>query len=329
MHVVDLGPSLAVSALGMGCLPLTGAYGLSDENTSIRLLRHGLDRGVNLIDTADVYGGGRNEILVGRAITGRHDEVRIATKFGLRAGEPGVHASPNAVRPAVEDSLRRLDVERIDLLFLHRVDPTVSIEDTVGAMAELVQQGIVNHLGLSEVTADELRRAAAVHPIAAVQSEWSVWSRDVEHSVVPALTALGAGFIASSPLGRGFLAGAADTLENADERRRIPRLVGHARTANLAIADAVRDTARKLSATPAQVALAWLRQTAARSSVSVVPIPGTQNIEHLDENIDALDLVISQHAMDALDLLADRTIGGRGARPEWLSVGRELSPRER
>lgn len=329
MHTLDLGSSLQVSALGMGCLPLTGAYGLSDENTSIRLLRHGLDHGVNLIDTADVYGGGRNEILVGRAIAGRREEVRIATKFGLRVGEPGVYASPDAVRPAVENSLWRLDVEQIDLLFLHRVDPTVPIEDTVGAMAELVQQGIVNHLGLSEVTADELRRAAAVHPIAAVQSEWSVWSRDVEHSVVPALTAVGAAFIASSPLGRGFLAGAADTLGNADERRRIPRLVGHARTANRAIADAVRDTARKLNATPAQVALAWLRQAAERSSVAVVPIPGTRSIEHLDENIDALDLVISQQAMDALDLLADRTVGGRGARPEWLSVGRELSPRER
>lgn len=329
MHEVPLGPVLLVSALGIGALPLSGAYGRIDEGAALRLLRHGLDCGSTFIDTADVYGDGRNEILVGRAIVGRRDEVRVATKFGLRVGAPGVNGSPSAVRPAVQGSLRRLGVERIDLLYLHRVDPTVPIEDTVGAMAQLVSEGLVANLGLSEATGPEVRRAVAVHAIAAVQSEWSVWSRDVERDVVPTASEVGAGFVASSPLGRGFLAGVVGVPDSADERSRMPRQMGMARAANLNITATIRGQAVGLGATPAQVAIAWLRQTAARVGLPVVPIPGTRSIKHFDENLAALNLVLPDDVVKLLDSLAARVVGPRGAHPEWLSVGRETSPNGR
>ncbi len=323
MMGVFLGTELQVSKLGLGSLPLSGAYGSVDEELAVRRLLYAIDRGITLIDTADVYGAGRSEIVIGRAIALRRGQVKVSTKFGLRALEQGVFAEPSVVRPAVQNSLRRLGVERIDLLFLHRVDPKVPIEETVGAMADLVQEGCVGHLGLSEVTSSEITRAAAVHEIAAVQSEWSIWSRDVESAVVPAVARIGAGFVASSPLGRGFLAGNVEEPGCDDQRRRVPRLVSDARAANLAVAEAISNAGRSLGATSAQVAIAWLRQTGTRMGLSVVPIPGTQNENHIDENLAALDMVLPVSTMVELNLLASRVFGARGPHPEWLSVGRE------
>lgn len=331
---VGLGDHLTVSAIGFGAMALTPVYGAVNDAESLDTLHRCLDLGVTFIDTADVYGGGDNERLIAQLLADRRDEVTLATKFGITgrpgspsAGRPGVRNDPAYVRRSADDSLQRLQTDVIDLYYLHRRDVSVPIEDTVGAMAELVSAGKVRHLGLSEVTADELRAAAAVHPIAAVQSEWSIWSRDVERNVVPAAVELGVGFVPYSPLGRGFLAGSVrsgDDLEAAGEfRRSLPRFAADAFEANLAVVDAVATVADAVGATPAQVALAWLRHRAEALGVSSVPIPGTRRATRVAENLASLDVTLTADQIAALDGAGAAVVGQRSGDPNWVSAGRE------
>ncbi|XAS71672.1 aldo/keto reductase [Micrococcaceae bacterium Sec5.1] len=331
MTAVQLGDGLSVSPLGFGGMALTPVYGGIDPEEALQTLRHAVDAGITFIDTADVYGAGSNEELVGKLLKGRRDEVQLATKFGIEGnaanGYTGVRGDAPYVRQAAEASLRRLDTDVIDLYYLHRRDLRVPIVETVEAMAELVREGKVRHLGLSEVTAEELRQANAVHPIAAVQSEWSIWSRDVEQNVVPAAKELGVGFVPYSPLGRGFLTGtisASDLGEN-DFRHKIPRFGGEALDANQAVVAAVREVADDLGATPAQVALAWLFAQGKRLGLPVVPIPGTRKTHRIDENLGALSLQLGTAQLEVLDQTADAVVGSRSADPNWVSQGREAN----
>jgi aryl-alcohol dehydrogenase-like predicted oxidoreductase len=275
-----------------------------------------VELGVTLLDTADVYGSGHNEVLVGRAVHAMRDRVELATKFGIdrSAGDArrAIRGERAYVLRACDASLLRLGVEVIDLYYLHRPPQDVEIEETIGAMAELVQAGKVRHLGVSEVSADQLRRAHAVHPIAAVQSEYSLWTRDAE-AVTPTMAELGVGLVAYSPLGRGFLTGQVDhrALDSKDFRSRNPRFVGEAGDANRRIADAVAAVADRLGATPAQVALAWVHAQAGRLGVPVVTIPGTKRPARLEENVGALDLVLDEMALADLDPLGDLVVGDR------------------
>lgn len=326
---VGLGDGLSVSPLGFGGMALTPVYGEVDPEDALRTLHHAVDSGVSFIDTADIYGGGSNEELIAQVLKERRDEVQLATKFGLVGtptdGYTDIRGDAAYIRQAVDRSLQRLGTDRIDLYYMHRRDLRVPIVETVEAMAELVQQGKVKHLGLSEVTAQELEEASAVHPIAAVQSEWSIWSRDVERNVVPAAAALGVGFVPYSPLGRGFLTGTVDasSLGEKDFRRRIPRFALDAAGANQAVVDTVRSVADQLGSTPAQVALAWLFAQGTRLGLPVVPIPGTRKPHRIDENLGALALDLSPAQLDALDEASDAVVGSRSADPNWVSEGRE------
>ncbi|WP_048470720.1 aldo/keto reductase [Mycolicibacterium chlorophenolicum] len=309
---------LDVSAQGLGCMGMSEYYGASDWDTSIETLHHAIDVGVTLLDTADQYGSGHNEVLVGRGIVGRRDDVQIATKFGIdRSGgdENRLHrGDPPYVKRSCEASLLRLGVDHIDLYYLHRPPQNAEIEDTVGAMTELVHDGKVRYLGLSEVSAELLRRAHAVHPIAAVQSEYSLWTRDVEE-VTPVMAELGIGLVPYAPLGRGFLAGSVQTssLDPKDFRARNPRFTGEAGEQNQVIADTVRAVAERLGVLPAQVALAWVYAQADRLGVSVVPIPGTRHAERLDQNVASLDVQLDDSALAELQPLSDLVKGGRYA----------------
>lgn len=293
-------------------------YGPSDWDTSIGTIRHAFELGVTFLDTADQYGAGHNEVLVGRAVAGRRDTVQLATKFGIdrTSGDDRrvFRGDPPYVKRSCESSLLRLGVDHIDLYYLHRPPQNAQIEDTVGAMAELVAEGKVRYLGLSEVDEDLLRRAHAVHPITAVQSEYSLWTREVE-KVTPVMAELGVGLVPYSPLGRGFLTGAVnpESLQPNDFRRRNPRFTGDAGERNQVIADTVRDVAQRLGALPAQVALAWVYAQGPRLGVPIVPIPGTRNAERLEQNVGALDVVLDEDAMAALQPLSDLVVGGRYA----------------
>lgn len=304
---------LAVSAQGLGCMGMSHGYGDSDDAQSIATLHRALDLGVTLLDTADFYGSGHNEELIGRAIAGRRDQVVVATKFGFanRLGEPTViRGDAFHVRKACEDSLRRLGVDHIDLYYLHRVDPSVPIEETVGAMSELVRLGKVRHLGLSEASAATIRRAHAVHPISALQSEWSLWSRDVEGSVVPVCRELGIGLVPFSPLGRGFLTGryrSVEALADNDVRRSQPRFADGNLERNLAAVALVQDVAEAKGVTAGQLALAWVQHR----GPDVVPIPGTRRQRNLEENLGALDVVLSEDDLRVLDGVGDRVAGER------------------
>lgn len=326
---VHLGDGLNVSQLGFGGMALTPVYGEVDPQEALTTLHHAVDAGVSFIDTADIYGGGSNEELIAQLLKDRRDEVQLATKFSLVGtptdGYTEIRGDAAYIRQAVDRSLKRLGTDVIDLYYMHRRDLRVPIVETVEAMAELVQQGKVKHLGLSEVTAQELAEAHAVHPIAAVQSEWSIWSRDVERNVVPAAAALGVGFVPYSPLGRGFLTGTVDasSLGAQDFRRRIPRFAEDAADANQAVVATVRTVAAELSATPAQVALAWLLEQRKRLSLPVVPIPGTRKTHRIDENLGALSLAFTPTQLAALDQAADAVVGSRSADPTWVSQGRE------
>ncbi|HEV7202974.1 MAG TPA: aldo/keto reductase [Jatrophihabitans sp.] len=308
---------LTVSAQGLGCMGMSQSYGRGDWDESIGVVHRALDLGVTLLDTANVYGAGHNEVLVGRAITDRRDEVQLATKCGIDSTEGWDHRRLRGTRgyvlQACDDSLRRLGVDHIDLYYLHRPPQDAEIEETVGAMAELVAAGKVRHLGLSEVDDAQLRRAYAVHPIAAVQSEYSLWTRDPETTVLPALRELGVGLVPFSPLGRGFLTGTLDTSRfGADDfRARNPRFVGEAADANRSIAAAVATVAERKGCAPAQVALAWVHGRAAALGVPVVPIPGTKRITWLEQNVGALDVQLDESDVTELDALADRVVGAR------------------
>jgi aryl-alcohol dehydrogenase-like predicted oxidoreductase len=330
---VKLGDELTVSAIGFGAMALTPVYGEVDDTESLATLNRTVDLGVTFIDTANVYGGGNNEKLIAKLLADRRDEVTVATKFGIasnpadRPGEqPDVRGDADYVRQSIDESLQRLQTDVVDLYYMHRRDVRVPIEETVGAMAELVAAGKVRHLGLSEVTADELRAAVAVHPIAAVQSEWSIWSRDVERNVVPAAAELGVGFVPYSPLGRGFLTGtfrtAAD-LPSTDFRRSIPRFSEGALDTNLAVVDVVRAIAEQQGATPAQVALAWLRHRAEALGVASVPIPGTRRAERVAENLGSLSVELTSEQLDTLDAAGATVEGDRSPYQAWVSGGRE------
>ena len=310
MSTRSLGP-LPVAALGLGCMGMSEFYGPASERDAVRAIHRALDLGVTLLDTADMYGPFANERLVGRAVADRRDGVVLATKFGIVRGADGswrgYRADPAYVREACEASLRRLGVGAIDLYYLHRVDPATPIEDTVGAMAQLVAEGKVRHLGLSEVSAATLRRAHAIHPIAAVQSEYSLWSREPEvapegadESVLSACRALGVGFVAYSPLGRGFLTGSiasSGDLAEGDFRLSTPRFRGEAFAKNLDLVAAVRRLAEAKACTPAQLALAWVLSR----GEDVVPIPGTKRVAYVEENVGALEVSLATDDLEALE----------------------------
>jgi aryl-alcohol dehydrogenase-like predicted oxidoreductase len=308
---------LEVSAQGLGCMGMSEWYGAADWDESVATIHRAIDLGVTLIDTADVYGAGHNEVLVGRAIHDRRDQVQLATKFGIdrTSGDQARSLRGDAayVRRACDASLMRLGVETIDLYYLHRPPQNAEIEETVGAMAELVQAGKVRHLGLSEVDGDLLRRAYAVHPIAAVQSEYSLWTRDVETTVLDALKELGVGLVPYSPLGRGFLTGTVrtDQLDERDFRSANPRFSGEAGASNQAIADAVAQVAEQRGVTAAQVALAWVHGQGPRLGVSLAPIPGTKRVRWLEQNVAAVDIELTAEDLAVLDALADRVVGAR------------------
>lgn len=333
-ETVTLGDDLTVSAIGFGAMALTPVYGEVDDVESLATLNRALDLGVTFLDTANVYGGGANERLIADLLATRRDEVTLATKFGIvgnpadrAAGKPAARGDAAYVKQCIDESLGRLRTDVVDLYYMHRRDLTVPIEETVGAMAELVTAGKVRHLGLSEVTADELRAAVAVHPIAAVQSEWSIWSRDVERRVVPAAAELGVGFVPYSPLGRGFLTGtvtsAADLTESSDFRRNLPRFAAEALEENLAVVEVIRTVADERESTPAQIALAWLRYRADELGVASVPIPGTRRAARVQENFDSLDVALSDDQLVRLDAAAGAVSGNRFADSTWISAGRE------
>ncbi len=295
---------LPVSALGLGCMGMSFAYGTPDRVEAVATLHRALDLGVTFLDTADMYGAGANEELLATVLADRRDEVTLATKFGILTGENGypngVDGSPEYAHRACDASLRRLGVDHIDLYYLHRPDPAVPIEETVGAMAELVAAGKVRHLGLSESSADTIRRAAAVHPIAAVQSEWSVFSRDIERAVLPMCRELGIGVVPYSPLGRGLLTGALPTaFADDDFRRTLPRFQQENLERNLETVEAVREIAAAHGATAGQVALAWLLAQGG----DVAPIPGTKRVRYLEENVGALDVALTPADLARLDAL--------------------------
>ncbi len=317
MRTTKLG-DLTVSAQGLGCMGMSEWYGAADWDESIATIHAALDAGVTFLDTADIYGAGHNEVLVGRAIAHRRDEVQLATKFGIdRSGGDGrarvLRGERSYVKRAAEASLLRLGVEVIDLYYLHRPPQTAEIEATVGAMAELVAEGKVRYLGLSEVNSDLLRRACAVHPITAVQSEYSLWTRDVETDVLDALRELNVGLVPYSPLGRGFLTGTVDltALDPSDFRANNPRFTGAAATTNQAIADTVRKVAAAKGAAPAQIALAWVYAQQERLGVPLAPIPGTKRVKWLEQNIAALDITLTADELTLLDPLGRQVSGAR------------------
>jgi aryl-alcohol dehydrogenase-like predicted oxidoreductase len=317
MRTTKLG-DLTVSAQGLGCMGMSEWYGVADWDESVATIHAALDAGVTFLDTADIYGAGHNEVLVGRAIAHRRDEVQLATKFGIdRSGGDGrarvLRGERSYVKRAAEASLLRLGVEVIDLYYLHRPPQTAEIEETVGAMAELVAEGKVRYLGLSEVNSALLRRACAVHPITAVQSEYSLWTRDVETDALDALRELNVGLVPYSPLGRGFLTGTVDlsALDPSDFRANNPRFTGDAATTNQAIADTVRTVAAAKGVAPAQVALAWVYAQQERLGVPLAPIPGTKRVKWLEQNVAALDITLTEDELSLLDPLGRQVSGAR------------------
>lgn len=320
-----LGQGLTVSELGLGCMGMSEFYGTGDEAESIATIHRALDLNVTLIDTADMYGSGENEQLVGKAIKDRRDRVVLATKFGILRSEDkgfrGVNGSPEYVHQACDASLQRLGIDYIDLYYQHRVDPQVPIEETVGAMAELVHQGKVRYLGLSEASAATIRRAASVHPISALQSEYSLWSRDPEDEILPTIRELGIGFVAYSPLGRGFLSGNITSPEDFpadDYRRNAPRFQGENFYKNLQLVERVKEIAAEKGVTGGQLALAWLLA----QGDDIVPIPGTKRRKYLEENVAAAEITLTQAEINRINEVAPKNVAAGDRYADMSSVNR-------
>ena len=325
MKTRTLGRDLIVSEIGLGCMGMSEFYGPGDEEESLRTIHLALELGVTFLDTADMYGPFTNEVLVGKAIAGERERVIIATKFGnerLPDGTRiGINGTPEYVRKACDASLQRLGVDTIDLYYQHRVDKSTPIEDTVGAMAELVQAGKVKHLGLSEASPATIRRAHAVHPITALQSEYSLWSRDPEGELLSTLRELGIGFVPYSPLGRGFLTGQFKTPEDIPEgdfRRNNPRFQGDNFYKNLKLVEEIRTMATEKDATPGQLALAWVLA----QGNDIVPIPGTKRTSYLRENVGAAEVVLTSEDLQRLDKIAPKDIAEGERYPDMSSIDR-------
>jgi len=316
---------LETSRMGLGCMGMTFAYAGAEHDRSLRTLDRALELGVTMLDSADIYGPRTNEELLAEWLPGRRDRVELVTKFGARSLEVEGRAPdgrPDYAARACDASLARLGVDVIDLYYLHRVDPQVPIEETVGAMGELVEQGKVRHIGLSEAGADTIRRAHATHPLTAVQTEWSLWTRDVEPEVLPTLRELGIGLVAYSPLGRGMLTGAITSPEDLaedDGRRNHPRFQGEAFAANLEVVEAVRDLAADKGCTPAQLALAWVLQ----QGDDVVPIPGTTRPERVEENVAALEVELTADDVASLERIAPPGVAAGTRYPEHMMAALE------
>jgi aryl-alcohol dehydrogenase-like predicted oxidoreductase len=326
METRTLGSDLTVSALGLGCMGMSEFYGTADEAEAVEVIHRALDLGCTFLDTADMYGPFTNEQLVGKAIAGRRDEVVLATKFGNErrpdGSRVGVNGKPDYVRSACDASLQRLGVDVIDLYYQHRVDPSVPIEDTVGAMAELVEAGKVRYLGMSEAAPETLRRGHATHRITALQTEYSLWTRDAEdNGVLETCADLGIGFVAYSPLGRGFLTGqitSIDDLEEGDFRRHNPRFQGDNFHKNLDLVEKVREIAREKRCTPGQLALAWLLA----QGEGIVPIPGTKRIRYLEENLEAVAIELTHDDLARIDAVAPRGAAAGDRYPDMSPVHR-------
>lgn len=319
--------TLHVSALGLGCMGMSEFYGHTNIQEALATLHLAIERGMTFFDTADIYGQGHNEEFVGAALKENRQQIILATKFGIvRNGQGefvGVNSHPDYVRSACEASLKRLGVDVIDLYYQHRVDPTIPIEETVGAMAELVSEGKVRYLGLSEASAHTLRKAQAVHPIAALQTEYSLWSRDPEEEILPTCRELGIGFVAYSPLGRGFLAHQItkpEDLDDNDSRRKNPRFRPENFQHNLQLVQAIEELAMNKHCTPAQLALAWVLQ----QGKDIIPIPGTTKRTHLKDNLDAVDITLSQQDLDQINHIAPLGVAAGDRYPElgmtWVNL---------
>jgi aryl-alcohol dehydrogenase-like predicted oxidoreductase len=310
MKMRKLGDELEVSAIGLGCMGMSWVYGKGDDEESTRVIHYALDQGINFLDTADIYGPLKNELLVGKAIKGRRDKVILATKFGNEIDDEGnrtgkVNGKPAYVRKHIEYSLKRLGTDYIDLYYQHRVDPNTPIEETIQTMAELVKEGKVRYIGMSEAAPETLRRAAKVHKITALQTEYSLWSRDPEDEILQTVRELGIGFVPYSPLGRGLLTGqikSIDDLDADDWRRQNPRFMGENFQKNLELVDKVKEIADEKGVKPGQLALAWVLA----QGEDIVPIPGTKHMKYLQENIAAVDIKLSEEDLERLDEAAPK-----------------------
>src|SRR3954452_18221998 len=323
METRTLGQGLEVSAEGLGCMGMSEFYGTTDEDEALRTIQRALELGVTFLDTADMYGPFTNEQLVGKAINGRRDEVQLATKFGNKRGPNGerlgIDGSPDYVRQACDASLERLGVDHIDLYYQHRVDKSVEIEETVGAMKELVEAGKVRYLGLSEASPETIQRAHAVHPISALQTEYSLWTRDPEEKILPTIRELGIGFVAYSPLGRGFLSGrfqSPDDFEEGDFRKHHPRFQGENFQKNLDLVERVKEIAGEKGVSASQLALAWVMA----QGEDIVPIPGTTKVKNLEENVAAAEIELNDDELARIDEVAPKGVAAGDRYADMSSI---------